>query len=110
MPHPTPFLCSRALVSPSRPHPPARIPGSPANYKFLLGKILFLNHETDTLYDAEIRNIPVHLVNVICSVFNLHGITLYYTISHPPVGRANPTPLANPPSIPADTLADILAP
>jgi hypothetical protein len=26
------------------------------------------------------------------------------------VGRANPTPLANPPSIPADTLADILAP
>ena len=110
MPHPTPFIRASASPEPLVGKPRPRFASGPRNYKFLLGKLLFHNHDTKTIYDAEIRNVPLHLERLICSVFNLHGITLYYTIAAPPVVRTNPTPLPNSPTLSADTIADLLAP
>jgi hypothetical protein len=104
------MLCSRAASEPLEAKPRPRIKGQAGNYKFLLGKILFLNYDSKTLHDAEIRNLPLHLERLVCSVYNLHGITLYYTIAPTPVvcdGSKTIRPLVD---LSPDLITDLLAP
>lgn len=79
--HPSCLLCSREASQALEGNPRPRITGAPGNYKFLLGQILFLNHTSKQLHDAEIRKLPLHLVPLVTEVFNSHDITLYYTIA-----------------------------
>lgn len=103
---PNPLLCSREIVASLEPSPPPRIPGSPGNYKFLLGQILFQRHATSIPFAGEIRNLPEHIVSTVIDVFHSVDVTLYYTIA---VSRRRPSIPSAEETTPVITHADLLA-